>query len=144
MNPAQRKINTATSTLWLIVILTIVNSFTMFGGTYFLFSAFLPQIFIGLAVEYPSLTMNMIILSFVYIFPYLLSAIFAKKKKGWLIFAYILFVIDSTLFILGFMVGVLQGDYSLILDLVVRVYALVTLKMGITGFKELKNNANKK
>ena len=140
MNPAERKINSARSSLLFIVILSIVNIFAISGGSYFLFSAYLPQVFIALAVYGdPSLLMPMIVLSIIYIFPYLLCFIFAKKRKGWMIAALVLFIIDSIFFVIDVLPLLMLGDISFLFDAIIRVYALVTLIVGVTGYSKLED-----
>ena len=140
MNPAERKINSARSSLLFIVILSIVNIFAISGGSYFLFSAYLPQVFIALAVYGdPSLLMPMIVLSVIYVFPYLLCFIFSKKRKGWMIAALVLFIIDSIFFVIDVLPLFMLGDVSFIMDAIIRVYALVSLITGVTAYSKLED-----
>ena len=140
MNPAERKINSARSSLLFIVILSIVNIFAISGGSYFLFSAYLPQVFIALAVYGdPSLLMPMIVLSIIYIFPYLLCFIFAKKRKGWMVAALVLFIIDSVFFVIDVLPLLMLGDISFLFDAIIRVYALVSLITGVTAYSKLED-----
>ena len=140
MNLAQRRIGNARSSLLFIVILSIVNIFAISGGSYFLFSAYLPQVFIALAVYGdPSLLMPMIVLSIIYVFPYLLCFIFAKKRKGWMVAALVLFIIDSIFFVIDVLPLLMLGDISFLFDAFIRVYALVSLITGVTAFKKLEN-----
>lgn len=143
MNPHEKQVNAARSTLLLIVILSVVNIFSLIlSETYFLFSAYLPQIFIGMALYVdPTLLMPMIVVSIIYILPYLLCFFFAKKRKGWLVGALVLFLIDSAFFLLDFFSLIALGDYSMIMDLVIRAYAIFSLVMGVISFKKIKENA---
>jgi hypothetical protein len=139
MNPAQRRIGNARSSLLFIVILSIVNIFAISGGSYFLFSAYLPQVFIALAVYGdPTLLMPMIVLSVIYVFPYLLCFIFSKKRKGWMVAALVLFLIDSAFFAIDVLPLLMLGDISFLFDAIIRVYALVTLIVGVTGYSKLE------
>lgn len=139
MNLAQRRIGNARSSLLFIVILSIVNIFAISGGSYFLFSAYLPQVFIALAVYGdPSLLMPMIILSVIYVFPYLLCFIFSKKRKGWMIAALVLFIIDSVFFVIDVLPLLMLGDISFLFDAIIRVYALVSLITGVTAYSKLE------
>ena len=140
MNLAQRRIGNARSSLLFIVILSIVNIFAISGGSYFLFSAYLPQVFIAFAVYgEPALLMPMIVLSVIYVFPYLLCFIFSKKRKGWMIAALVLFIIDSIFFVIDVLPLLMLGDISFLFDAIIRVYALVSLIMGVAAFKKLEN-----
>ena len=139
MNLAQRRIGNARSSLLFIVILSIVNIFAISGGSYFLFSAYLPQVFIALAVYGdPSLLMPMIVLSVIYVFPYLLCFILAKKRKGWMIAALVLFIIDSIFFVIDVLPLFMLGDISFLFDAFIRVYALVSLIMGVAAYSKLE------
>ena len=141
MNPAERTFNSSRSTIMLILILSIVNIFAIaFGDTYFLFSAYLPQVFIAVAVySDPTLLMPMIVLSIIYVLPYLFCFIFAKKHKGWMVAALILFLIDSAFFAIDVVPLLMSGDISFILDLVIRIYAIVSLITGVAAFKKLED-----
>lgn len=140
MNPAERNLNSARSTILLILILSIVNIFAIaFGDTYFLFSAYLPQVFIAFAVYgEPTLLMPMVVLSVIYVFPYLLCFIFAKKRKGWMIAALVLFIIDSIFFVIDVLPLFMLGDISFLFDAFIRVYALVSLIMGVAAYSKLE------
>ncbi len=139
MNLAQRRIGNARSSILFIVILSIVNIFAISAGSYFFFSAYLPQVFIALAVYGdPTLLVPMIVLSVIYVFPYLLCFIFSKKRKGWMIAALVLFLIDSAFFAIDVLPLLMLGDISFLFDAIIRVYALVTLIVGITGYSKLE------
>ena len=139
MNLAQRRIGNARSSILFIVILSIVNIFAISAGSYFLFSAYLPQVFIAFAVYGdPTLLVPMIVLSVIYVFPYLLCFIFSKKRKGWMIAALVLFLIDSAFFAIDVLPLLMLGDISFLFDAIIRVYALVTLIVGITGYSKLE------
>ena len=139
MNLAQRRIGNARSSILFIVILSIVNIFAISAGSYFFFSAYLPQVFIALAVYGdPTLLVPMIVLSVIYVFPYLLCFIFSKKRKGWMIAALVLFLIDSASFAIDVLPLLMLGDISFLFDAIIRVYALVTLIVGITGYSKLE------
>ena len=102
-------------------------------------SAYLPQVFIAFAVySDPTLLVPMIVLSVIYVFPYLLCFIFSKKRKGWMIAALVLFLIDSAFFAIDVLPLLMTGDISFLFDAIIRVYALVTLIVGITGYSKLE------
>ena len=95
------KYKNARLSLLLIVLFSVVNVFSMtFGDTYFLFSAFLPQILVMVGLEltyeagdnlYMIVAMVMAVISIV---PYLLCWIFSKKRVGWMIAALVFFILD--------------------------------------------------
>ena len=142
----EKNLASARSTILLIFILTIVNIFSIaFAESYFLYSAYLPQLFISFAIyEDPSLLMPMVIASLVYIFPYLLCYIFSKKRKGWMAFAAILFLVDTLLFLVDFIALISMGDFYLIIDLIVHVLVLVALFSGIGAYPKKKKKKKRK
>ncbi len=144
--PTEAKLNNARSTILLIVIFSIINIFAIaFADMYFLFSTYLPQIFISIGVISGDQTifMGMLILSLVYILPYLLCWIFSKKRVGWMIAALVLFSIDSIFFLIDVPAYLAAGDVSFILDIAIRIYAFVCLIMGVVyGFKKKKEDAS--
>ena len=92
-----------------IVILSAVNLFSIvFSDSYFLFSAYLPQILIysGYDLYSQSGMQEYLIVAMVFaaivIIPYLLAFIFSKKRVGWLVAALVMFSLDSILFLWDF------------------------------------------
>lgn len=135
--------------LLLIVIASAVNLFSIIlAETYFLFSAYITQLLatIGyslyLETEMVIFPVLMGVVGLVTIVPYLLCWIFSKKHVGWMIGALVLFSLDSLLFLPDFFAFLLGGDFTMILDLVIRIYALVSLAMGVSyGLKAKKETA---
>lgn len=142
----ERSFQNARGSILIIVILSVVNIFAIaFGDSYFLFSTYLPQIFISIAAYLgdPELLTVMVVLSLVYILPYFLSWLFSKKHVGWMIAALVLFSVDSVFFLVDFISLLAAGEYSFFLDLIIRIYALVSLIMGVVyGFKRKKEQAD--
>ena len=132
----EKQISAARSTILAVFIFTLINIFAIaFADTYFLYSAYVPQVFIAFAVfEAPSLLMPMVIASIVYMFPYLLCYLFSKKRRGWMKFALILFTIDTILFGLDFISMLATGELYFILDLVIRVIVLINLFTGLRAY----------
>lgn len=133
--------------LLLIVVMSIVNLFSvMLLESYFLFSAYLTQLlaFTGyslyLETEKILFPILMGVIGLISVVPYLLCWIFSKKHVGWMIGALVLFSLDSLLFLPDFLVFLLEGDISMLLDLAIRIYALVSLAMGVSyGIKAKKD-----
>lgn len=137
------KYNNSRQSILLLFIFSVINIFSIsMLGTYFLFSAYLPQVLISLAYLDPSLTPVMVILSILYILPYLLCYIFSKKKAGWMVAALALFSVDSLVFLIDFFAYLAAGDLSFIIDLIFRIYVLVSLIIGVVNRKQAVSVAN--
>ena len=137
------KYNNSRLSILLLFIFSVINIFTISTlGTYFLFSAYLPQVLISLAYLDPSLTPVMVILSILYILPYLLCYIFSKKKAGWMVAALVLFSVDSLIFLIDFFAYLAAGDLSFIIDLIFRIYVLASLIIGVVNRKQAMLAAN--
>lgn len=137
------KYNNSRLSILLLFIFSVINIFTISTlGTYFLFSAYLPQVLISLAYLDPSLTPVMVILSILYILPYLLCYIFSKKKAGWMIAALVLFSVDSLFFLIDLPAYLAAGDLSFIIDLIFRIYVLASLIIGVVNRKQAMLAAN--
>ena len=152
----QNKYNSARANLLIAVVLTVVNIGILFidSSYYFLFSIFVPY-FIALMgmmitgklpeeaytdglteTEFlgtPALIV-MLVIAFVVLSLYLLSWIFSKKGRvGWLIFALVIFSLDTLLMLL------LQGISESIIDIVFHILVIVYLSIGISSHYKLKN-----
>ena len=137
------KYNNSRQSILLLFIFSVINIFTISTlSTYFLFSAYLPQVLISLAYLDPSLTPVMVILSILYILPYLLCYIFSKKKAGWMVAALVLFSVDSLVFLIDFFAYLAAGDLSFIIDLIFRIYVLASLIIGVVNRKQAVLVAN--
>ena len=132
----EKTIQSARSTILAVVIFTLINIFAIaFAEYYFLYSAYVPQVLIAFALyESPGLLMPMVIASLVYMLPYLLCYIFSKKRKGWMKFALILFLIDTILFGLDFVAMLAAGEFGFIIDLVIHVIVLISLFSGLKAY----------
>ncbi len=134
------------ASLLLIAVMSTINLITIiFAETYFLFSAYLPQLLVSvgyvlyLETEIAAFPIIMGLIGLVTIIPYFVCWIFSKKHVGWMIGALVLFSLDSLLFLPDFLVFLLDGDVSMLIDLAIRIYALVSLAMGISyGLKAKK------
>lgn len=144
------------SNLLLVVAFTVINVVLLItnSNTYFLFSAYIPyaiadfgMLFCGkYPAEYyvgelagtdflPSSAFGMFVaIAAVVVCLYLLCWIFSKKNRmGWLIFALVIFVIDT----LG-MLAFLGFDLSNIVDMIFHAWVIVSLVMGIIAAAKLK------
>ncbi|MBQ9112480.1 MAG: hypothetical protein IJY08_02755 [Clostridia bacterium] len=122
-----------------IIIFSAINVLSIaFADVYFLFSAYIPQLVTSVGAILYADTGEMlfyiiaVIMSLLLIVPYLLCYIFSKKKVGWMIAALVIFGIDSLIFLPDFILWVFE-DVSMILDMAVRVIALVTLILGVVA-----------
>lgn len=137
------KYNNSRQSILLLFIFSVINIFSIsMLGTYFLFSAYLPQVLISLAYLDPSLTPVMVILSILYILPYLLCYIFSKKKAGWMIAALVLFSVDSLFFLIDLPAYLAAGEVSFLIDLFFRIYVLASLIIGVVNRKQAVSVAN--
>lgn len=140
----------ARGSLLTIVLLSVINVFSMiFSGSYFLFSAYLPQLFIYMGLDLAAESGDSLFLVIAGVFavivvvPYLLCWIFSKKHVGWMIGALCMFSLDSVLFLVDFVAFLQAGDFTMIIDLLIRVWAIVSLilgvKHGLAAKKEAEN-----
>ncbi len=145
LNQKKAKYSSARISILLIIILSVVNLFSIvFADSYFLFSSYLTQL-IGLFggvfyIETGILAYLIagIALGIISLVPYLLCFIFSKNKTGWMIAAEVLFALDSLLFLVDFVPLVLSGDMSMLVDLVIRIYALGSIGYGIKCGLDMK------
>ena len=146
---------TSVSNLLLVIVFSVINIILLVANsnTYFLFSAFIPFFLTDCGMyftgSYPAeyyydmegfaffdksfLTVT-VVMAAIIVLIYLLSWIFAKKKKvGWLIAAAVLFGIDTLAMF------ALQG-FSLdsILDVIFHIWVIWSLIHGIVTYYKLK------
>ena len=128
----------ARGSLLTIILFSVINVFAMiFAGRYFLFSAYLPQqfVYVGIAIEAETgEALFLIVLSIIAVItvvPYLLCWIFSNKHVGWMIGALCMFSLDSILFLVDFVSFLQMGDFSMIIDLLFRIWALGSLILGV-------------
>ncbi len=140
------KYRNARASLLTILIFSVVNIFSIaFSDTYFLFSAFLPQILVSVGIELQLefgdqiyLIVSMVI-ALVSVIPYFICWLFSKKRVGWMIAALVMFSLDSVLFLGLFVTLLLAGDFSFVIDLLFRIWALASIIMGVVyGMKAKK------
>lgn len=152
----QNKYNSSRANLLLIIAFTVINIVLLFvdGSSYFLFSIFVPYFiaFIGMlltgklpqevyedgwdGLEFFNDTVLYVMLFFAaaILLVYLLSWIFSRKSRvGWLIFALVLFCIDTALLFL------IQGiDFQTIIDIIFHIWVIVSLTSGIFAHFKLR------
>lgn len=136
--------------LLILIVLSFLNMFSIWADTYFLFSAYIPNLLaiVGFSLY---LETNMIffyalfvIIAIACLIPYLLAFIFSKKHVGWSIAALAFFTIDSIVFLIDFASTVLAGYFYLIPDFAIRIYVFITLVLAVKyGFDAKKERAEK-
>lgn len=152
----QSKYNAARANLLWVLGFTLINIILAFidSNTYFLFSLFIPYLLVltgmlftgrltdGYLMEefsdmefLPDAALTiMVVIAAVIMLLYLLCWIFSKKNKvGWIIFALVLFGIDTALMLL------LQGiSGDTLIDTVFHAWVIISLASGISAHKKLK------
>ncbi len=115
---------------------------------YFLFSSYVTQLIAATGAAFYMETGEVlyvvipVILAALSVVPYLLFWIFSKNHPGCMIGALVLFSIDSVIFLIDFVALLLMGDLSFIIDLVFRIWALVSLIKAVKYGFESKNLGN--
>ncbi len=146
----QKKVASCRSNLLAVVLFTVVNIVLLMldTGTYFLFSAsgpyYLTAFGIGMdlgmaGMGYDShvFTIIALVLSAVVLGLLMLSWGLSKKKGGWLICGFVVMILD-TLVLLGVSLMDPEIFASNILDFVFHAWVLISLGMGMSANKKLK------
>ena len=153
----QNKFNNTRLNLLLVVAFTAINIFLLVtnSDTYFLFSAYIPYALVSLGMMlcgmYPaeyygedlvgveffdkSVFAVLLVIAAIITALYLISWIFSKNNKvGWLIFALVIFSLDTAgLLLLG------GFDVTNIIDIAFHGWVIVSLATGINACSKLKN-----
>lgn len=139
------KFNSARSNLMIVVVFTVINLVLLMldTDTQFLFSASFPSLAFALGdVLADELGMDILrngalLLAIGNIGLYFICWLFSKKRRGFMIFALILFILDCL--ILGVMVFALYTDvdYSVIIDVVFHGWVLISLISGVAASAKL-------
>ncbi len=143
-SPSEVKYRSMRMTLLGILIFSLINIFFLLGDSYFLFSAYLSQIisYSGVLLYRESGEIVFYImgafLAFLTLVPYLLCFIFSKKRVGWMIAALAFFAIDSVIFTVDL---VSYPQINSIIDIIFRVYALVSLALAVKYGLDAKKEA---
>ena len=131
------------SFLLMISALSVINLVTIVvNGSYFVFSSYVTQMIAAVGAEWYYMTGKIVwplllgALGLISIAPYFLCYFLSKKRVGWMIAAMVLFSIDSLLFLLGILA---YFDTSLVLDLVFRTWALVSIILAVVEGIKRKN-----
>lgn len=154
-NSLETKFKNSRYNLLLVVAFTLINLVLLITDTdtFFLFSAYIPYGIVDLGMlvcgKYPaefyqqnaiaetldpSAFVGFVIAAALIVLLYLACWFFSKKvKTGWLIFALIIFIIDTValVFIFGF-----ESDN--IVDIIFHIWVIVSLVMGISAGSKLK------
>lgn len=151
----QTKFNNARANLLAAVAFTVINIVLLFvdASSYFLFSIFVPYFITLMAMlvtgKLPaefyaedwagyefldgSVFWVVLVIAIVIIGLYLLSWFLSKKNKvGWLVFALVIFCVDTLLMLF------LQGMSESIMDIIFHVWVIVSLTSGIIAYNKLK------
>ena len=150
----EAKFQSARTDLLLIVAFTVINIVLLVTGsdTYFIFSAFIPYsiAFLGMTLcgKFPaeyyedieevfyldqSAFVVFIAIAVVLTLLYLLCWYMSKNfKSGWLIFGLVMISFDTAFLLLGF-------SADMIIDLLFHVWMIVTMSMGLSANKKLKD-----
>ncbi len=152
------KYNRARGNLLWVTFFTAINilMLTLNSGSYFLFSATIPYFLISISMEYcgmfptewyeevykngvpyefvdKSLFVGALVVSIIIAVFFLLCYIFSKNlKNGWLISALVLFAIDTAFIFLLF------NPLSMITDIIIHAWVLISLSMGISAHNKIK------
>jgi predicted membrane protein len=133
----EAKYSQSRASLWFVVITSFVNLFMILTGSYFLFAPSMPTMLIEFTlmgageegVEISALVVPFIF-GVVLTLPYLLSAIFSKKRVGWMIAALAFFSIDCLYLLIMYEIT------SVLIDILFHAWVMFSLITGvINGFK---------
>ena len=134
------------NSLGTIVVLTIVNVVLGFfeAEVSFPFSAIFPSLVTimgkAFATEYglELFTVIGIALAIVSILLYAGCWFFAKKHRGFLVIAFVLFILDTALLLLLVVLEGVSEGFSIVLEIVFHVWALWSLFTGVRARSRLK------
>lgn len=152
----ETKFRNSRANLLLVVLFTAINIILLITNSdvYFLFSACIPYILVGAGMyaggkyppEYyegdletlqaavPAAFTVMLVIAVMIVLLYLLSWIFSKKNRtGWLIFALIIFALDTVGML--FLVGI---ELENIVDIAFHIWVIISLVMGVIACRKLK------
>lgn len=137
--------------LLLIIVFTIINLVMILldQDTYFLFSASVPYYTTLLVkaiengfVDGPwtngPATMQALVFSFVVLTVFFLCWLLSDKRRGWLIAALVLFIVDTLAMVL-FTYVLYDTPVSNLVDLFFHIWAIVELFQAVSARKKLQN-----
>ncbi len=136
--------------LLIVMIFSVINLFAIpFAERYFLFSAYLSQLFaeIGAISYWETGEIYYVavgtLLGIISLLPYLMCYIFSKKHPGWMLGATIVFGLETILVAFDAISFLAEGETMMIFDIVFHIYALITLIQGTKyGFIKKKLDGN--
>ncbi len=147
-SPNVSKLNNARLCILLTVIFSAVNIILANFGIYLIYSTYFSTLIVNVGVVMKvesGMDIYFIVaavLALISLVPYLLSWIFSKKHPVWFIICLVLFALD-TLFITFEAIPLLaEGDFSIVLDLIIHVIILIELIAGVKAGYALKKEAN--
>ena len=142
-SPLAQKYDAARSNLLLMLVLTAVNIVLLFTSAdlMLLFSATIPYVSTIVAMElfaygYDVIGYGYVAATVIPLALYLVCWILSKKKVGWMITAFVLFILDT---IYMAYIYISAGDASGILDVVIHALVLYYLFVGVKSGLALKN-----
>ncbi len=130
-------------TLIPVLALTVINIITFLAGSdsYWIFTAAIPYWLVGFGFVFDggivgTFTATALFMAGVILVVYLLCLIFARKYRGWLIAALVMFALDTLCLVgLALMLDIFFGS---ILDMVFHGYILFVLIRGVAASGKLK------
>lgn len=135
----EQKYKAARSNLLLTIILTVVNVVMLLTGSesMLLFSISVPfyAVVFGYFMEGTTMLITGCVIAAIMLAAYLLCWIFSKKRAGWLIAAMVLFIIDTV--VMGLMYLLLE-EASGIMDVLIHAWVLYYLIVGVISASKLK------
>lgn len=136
---ALQKYTSARQNLLLMIALTALNAIILaFGSnTMLLFSATVPYLAVvyGVVSESTPFLIACIFAAVGMLTAYFLCWLLSKKHYGWMIAAMVMFIIDTAVMVLHYL---LIGDFSGILDVIIHVWVLYYLILGVRYGYQLK------
>lgn len=124
------------------LIFSLINCVSLLlANTFYLFSAYIPLVFISSGVSLYAETgliafyIVATVLAIVTLIPYLLAFIFSKKHLGWMIAALVIFSVDTLMLLVD---ALMTFDSALIVCLLIHIYILVMLALGVKYGKLVK------
>jgi len=152
----ENTVNNTRHNLLLVLAFTVINILLLVSNanSYFLFSAYVPYMLVDYGMYYGGMYPTeyygeylsevtflgkgffgvMLVIAVVVLALYLLCWVFAKKNpKGWLIFALVLFSIDTAVLLLW-----LEISVDLFMDYLFHGWVIVSLAKGLSAMNKLK------
>ena len=144
------KFSKARSNLLLVIAFTTINMVLAISGSdlFFLFSATIPSIILGVGREFAIEFSNNaflvagIVISSIFVLVYLLCWAMAKRVRAFILVALIFFSIDTLLFLGIFMLMLSELDFSLMIELAFQAWVMFSLITGTIAWAKLRHVTN--